>query len=866
MKTTIYSFTTTENPSLSKVGGKAKALIETTKAGFSVPEGFVLAVDFFDPWLKEIKASREWSELLSEVNKGKCDALKSKARELKFAKLQKEELDTYMNKVSGTSGTSGISIFAVRSSSPEEDLEGTSFAGMYETFLGVTIENVENAIGKVFASQFDFRVMKYKDEKGLNIENACISVIVQKQIASDKSGIGFSLNPKNNCYDEAVINASLGLGEAIVSGGITPDIYIVEKVKNEIIEKTVNEKAHGLWLRSDGGTEVRDLIEPKVKALSDEQILEVAELITKCEAYYGIPIDLEWAYESGQLYLLQARPITTYIPIFPELMTKPGERKKLYIDATECAQGFNEQLSVLGLDIWAIVMDTIGGQGMMPSGEGGYLVNLHGKQYLDVSNLLKGMGNKLGMVTVGNQDQAIKDHRDEIITEYKALKSTKAMWRSKKAMVRIAFVTIPIMLKMILNPRKRKDVYMELVHRVICEIKDLENNKPFDQLVQDGFNILDLIISNAVAYVLGELAIGRIRKMFKNMELDNEMAAMGMDLASNSTAAMGKSMFQLACEPEFKATNTSDEFEQNIKSRTYSEEFMKKYDEYLYLYGDRGFKEIDIATPRLHDNPIKFYNQLRLINTENSQMTKAEEKKNLAYKRLREVAAKLGKTKKFEKHAEIYEHLFGFRETPKYMVVMLTGALHHIALEVGKQFVEAGRIDRAEQIFDLHLDEIAKAQKDIQIKLLPLVEANLEPYKKMDCIKHWPINIDSRGKIHYPIPKGEKGDLVGEAIAMGVVRGRAKVLASPDEKPIEPGEILVTHSTEPAWTPIFINASGVVLEVGGLLQHGAIIAREYGIPCVSGLRDATESIKDGDLLEVDGTRGIVRIINKNREI
>lgn len=190
----------------------------------------------FTPWLKEVKLSELWLELLRKPTREKCNELKAVVSKFKFTKEQRALLNKVLKMVEDHS------IFAVRSSSPEEDLEGASFAGMYETLLGVTQNKLESAIAHAFSSMLDFRVIEYKKLKHIDLKNTCIAVIVQRQIKSDVSGIGFSLNPRNNCYDEAVINASFGLGETIVSGVVTPDTYIVEKVKNEILNKKINKK------------------------------------------------------------------------------------------------------------------------------------------------------------------------------------------------------------------------------------------------------------------------------------------------------------------------------------------------------------------------------------------------------------------------------------------------------------------------------------------------------------------------------------------------------------------------------------------------------------------------------------------------
>ena len=191
------------------------------------------------------------------------------------------------------------------------------------------------------------------------------------------------------------------------------------------------------------------------------------------------------------------------------------------------------------------------------------------------------------------------------------------------------------------------------------------------------------------------------------------------------------------------------------------------------------------------------------------------------------------------------------------MVVVIFAKLHDICLEIADVWVKEGRLDQAYDIFDLKAAEIARAQKDPSFDLRIAREKNLSGYLTM---KEWPLVIDSRGKIYKPTLDDKDGDFVGDAIAPGKVTGYAKVLHAPYEKPLHFGEILVARATEPSWTPIFTNAAGVVMEIGGPLQHGGIIAREYGIPCVSGLMGIMDIIKDGDLLEVDGSNGVVKIL------
>lgn len=853
----IYNFNTEIKPDLSQVGGKAKALIETTKAGFPVPEGIVLSVEFFENWLVEIKGFQEWKDMLKNTSKETCDLLVEKASNMVFNQDQKKLFDIELKNLAG-------GLFAVRSSSPEEDLGNTSFAGMYETFLGVEKHYLEKSISKAFASAFDHRVMAYKKQNRLSLEATSIGVIVQRQIASEISGVGFSLNPLNNSYDEVLINASFGLGEAIVAGFVTPDTYIVDSAKNKIIEKKINDKKIRIELKSDGGTEKVENLNPTEQALSDKQIMELSKLIKKCESYYDFPIDTEWAYEEDRLYLLQSRPITSYLPLFPELLTKPEEKKKIYIDIMYMTQGFDDLMSVLGLEIWGQMLDRLKG-GMMTPHVGGTTPAIHGKQYISVTDIQKLMGKKGVNKFLDSYDGNIKRIFEDIGSLDHLLPEKKAVGTqgSKKKMIRLIFTMIPSMFKSLFFDHKSViKEYNTLANKLVKNAKNLNREDDFNKNIEVTLESFTTIMGSASAMMAGMISQQGIKKMFKDDKVEKEIVALAMDLEGNPTSEMGHLLFKLASYEEFKDIISKKNFIEMIESRKFSKDLLKDYDEFMDKFSGRGFMEIDVASKRIDEDLGLLYDKLIQIDTEDNQVTKVKEKRKIAYDKLLQIAKEKGKEKKFLKNLGKYQETFGYREHPKYVIVLIFAELHKICLEIADDWVDRGRLDSSYDIFDLHIEEIARAQRDASLDLRELRAINLAPYKRLAHIKNWPLVIDSRGKIYRPKMDIEDGDIKGDPIAPGKVRGRVKLLNSPYEKSVQSGEILVAKATEPSWTPIFTNAAGVIMEIGGPLQHGGIIAREYGIPCVSGLIGIMDLLKDGDLVEVDGDNGIVRLIEE----
>ena len=859
----IHPFSAAPVPALDLVGGKARSLIEATAAGFNVPAGFVLDVDFFRPWLDAVRAGPAWQAFLDcadDDTRTACDAVKASCASLTLTDGQRTELESALGALNAER------CFAVRSSSPEEDLEGTSFAGGYETTLGVAPNTLEEALRTSFTSVFDERIVAYKRQHGMATDDPRIAVIVQEQVPSDVAGVAFSLNPRNNCYDEAVINANFGLGETVVNGHVTPDTFVVEKVRGEILERAVAAKSHAAWLVNGGGTEERDNAEPEAACLTDEQALAVAQLAADAEAHYGAPMDIEWAIHEQALYLLQSRPITAYVPLPPGMITEPGARKNLYLDMIVLTQGFGDSLSVLGAGLWGRMLVQMKAEIMVDAGAEGTVVNMDGRQYFNLSSMVRA----LGMSGVGSLIKTYDTPTRRIVdsvdfdAEYRPEKLPQALkgarWKMLKSVVRL----LPSVIRGLVKVEESLRDYERLFERDLASGRVLAGQEmPFDEMQEALLVLFQNQLQSVGAIAAPYAARPRLARLFRDdAEAQDLLVALEMDLPGNPTAEMGRRMFELASFDELHGTEDGAAFEAKIRARSYSAEFLSAYDAYMERFGCRGIKEIDIATPRAYENLPAFFDQLRAIDLGKGAMATAERRRVEAHERLFEIAGARGKEKKVRKLANTIRSAAGYREAPKFFFIQVVDLLRRRALVLAERLVAAGRMDDPQQVFELTPFQLGEAERDEGFDLRAAIERNLSTRRHLDRVRDWPRVIDSRGKIRRPPLSETEDGLVGDAIAPGTVRGRAKVLHAPYEKPLEEGEILVTRASDPGWTPIFVNAAGVVLEVGGPLQHGAVIAREYGLPCVSGLDGVVNLIEDGQMIEVDGSNGVVRILDE----
>ena len=547
------------------------------------------------------------------------------------------------------------------------------------------------------------------------------------------------------------------------------------------------------------------------------------------------------------------------------MITEPGAQKRLYLDVVVLSQGFGDSLSVLGADLWGRMLVLIKGEIMVDAGAEGTIVNMDGRQYINLSAMLRALGMSMMGSLLKTYDTPTRKILDSVDfeAEYRPKKLPEALKGARWKMLKTGLRLLPTVVRGFVNLEKSLRDYDRLFERDLERCRALIGQEtPFDEMQEALLALFQNQLQSIGAIAAPMAARPRLARLFgDDAEARDLLVALEMDLPGNPTAEMGRRMFELASFEELQATEDGDAFEAKIRARSYSAEFMTAYDFYMDRFGCRGIKEIDIATPRAYENLPAFFDQLQAIAVGNDAIAGAERRRIEAHERLLEIARARGKEETVRKLANTVRSAAGYREAPKFFFIHVVDLMRRRALTLAAHLVAAGRMDDRQQVFDLTPFQLGEAERDTGFDVRAAIERNLSTRRHLDRVRNWPRVIDSRGRIPRPPLDETEDGLVGDAIAPGTVRGPAKVLHAPYEKPLEEGEILVTRASDPGWTPIFINAAGVVLEVGGPLQHGAVIAREYGLPCVSGLDGITDLVKDGQMIEVDGSNGVVRILD-----
>jgi len=519
-----------------------------------------------------------------------------------------------------------------------------------------------------------------------------------------------------------------------------------------------------------------------------------------------------------------------------------------------------DPLSVMGTDYLVIVNSetlkaTMGDIG--PDVVNEVRPTLEGRTYVDVSFTLKLRGKKgladfwrpmdaLGAETIARMDES----------EYTPKKLPPALRGLIFKMIRQNLGLIRSVLQALRNPTEFRHRYFEEEEQLRRDLRKAETETELS-LAEFATTTLARMVAYATVFGAGmasaELARSRINKLFEDArpEVRDQVVYLGRALPNNITIEMGLAMYRLAGFREIAECASGEVFASRLRERSFSPEFLSAWDAFMEEYGFRGPMEMDVAAPRFYEQPALFFEQLRTMagtaDAEHSPQAifdAARAQREKAHEDLLQVARGKGKrkAKQFEKHYSILVELGGLRERPKYFVSLVTDMFRRRVLAAAQPLLDAGRLDSPEQAFDLTMDDFERGLADASVDLRALAEENTRFLNKLRQVRELPRIVDSRGKILQP-PKKEagEGELVGEPISPGIIRGKIKVLHEPDEKPVLPGEILVARATDPGWTPLFLNASGIILEIGGMLQHGALVAREY-------------------VVEMDGANGIVRYV------
>lgn len=877
----VLPFPGTACATVAQAGGKGESLIRLASAGLPVPRGFVLASGFFQPWIDAVAVSSHWECLLTALPAQwgpLCEALKQQALTLPIDGAQQATLDALDEHLAAFRHGE---LFAVRSSSPQEDLHGASFAGGYETYLGVRAEGLLSAVRGCFASAFNERVIAYKTSHGLDVRSPSMAVIIQTQIDSEVAGVAFSLNPLNNDLDQAVINASWGQGETVVAGHVTPDHWVLDKLTGRVLEANIPDKHLSRWLQPDGTLLDRQDYRRSEPSLAPGQLDDVLAITRRVEALYAHPVDIEWAFESGRLHILQARPVTAFVPLPPEMLTLPGARRRLYLDiALSSGLTINAPISPAGLDVFRRLASdlarlALGGDGCLPRNDDALVLFSGARMYLDLSNAMWLGGPRLLAKKMRMGDALVADTLEQVDpSQYRSLR--RPAWARLRNVARMPVIwwrlrhLIANCLLPFLAPRT---MHGRITQQLAAYERDLAAQPDFS-LPLDAFwsrhvtsrlqTLLDVsmaVVGPGVGAVQAFAFLAR-RILGEDAQLRGKL---DRGFGGNVVVDMSLEMSRLATL--LPAGTGAAGLERRIAAGECSTAFLEGWARFLDRFGDRGPLEMDIAQPRYGDAPGLALTQITAMCGSRSGLDlDAAVRCRIDARRqaTADVIAQAGPLRRWllQRLSTVVELFAGMRDTPKHHLLAILHSLRRRLVLEGERLCASGRLDEVNDVFDLGIDDLLAGERDCGLDLRRLRADRRGFYERLETqIINFPSMIDSRGRVLRPPARPRQEDeCQGIALSPGVVTGRARTLRSPHEKRLERGEILIAYTTDPGWTPLFTNAAAVVLEIGGTLQHGAVVARELGLPCVAGVEGISRSIPDGQMIEVDGHRGTVRLV------
>ncbi|SEA74494.1 phosphoenolpyruvate synthase [Paenibacillus sp. 276b] len=871
MSSLVIGFHEMEKLQLALVGGKGLNLAKLSKIeGIYVPEGFCVTTVGYQ---KAIEQNEMYHALLDQLTLLKVEEreqiseISRKIRELIMGVDIPADVEKEVAHYLSTFGEGHA--YAVRSSATAEDLPHASFAGQQDTYLNIIgKESIMHHISKCWASLFTDRAVIYRMQNGFDHGQVYLSVIIQKLIFPTASGILFTADPITSNRKLLSIDASFGLGEALVSGLVSADCYKVRE--GEIVDKRIAVKTLGIYGRKEGGTYTHqiDPVLQKTQTLTDQQILELARIGRQIEAHFGFPQDIEWCLADDMFYIVQSRPITTLYPI-PEAS---DQENHVYLSVGH-QQMMTDPMKPLGLSFFLLTTPA-------PMRIAG------GRLFVDITPRLASPVMRENFInTMGQSDPLLKDALTTVIERGNFIKSlpvdqpAPTPRNHHKQSVSDGFQA---------HIENESTIVSDLIKSNQASVEELKRNIQnksgldlFDFILED-LQELKRFLSDPRSSNVFMTAMNASAWINENMKewLGEKNAAdtLSQSVPNNITSEMGLALLDVADVirpyPEVIAylqQVKEDDFMDELVKVEGGQETREAIQDYLDKYGMRCAGEIDLTRTRWIEKPITLV-PLILGNIRNfkpnASKRKFEQGRQEALKKEQEILDRLKllpdgeqKAKETKRMIDLVRNFIGYREYPKYGMINRYFVYKQALLKEAERLAQAGVIAEKEDIYLLTFEELREVVRTNKLdeKIITQRKDDYKIYEKLTP----PRVLTSDGEIitgQYKRENMPAEAIVGLPVSSGVIEGRARVIFNIEDADLEDGDILVTPYTDPSWTPLFVSIKGLVTEVGGLMTHGAVIAREYGLPAIVGVEKATHRIKDGQRIRVHGTEGYIEIL------
>jgi len=839
----VLGFDEIDQAQLALVGGKGANLGELSRMDdVRVPAGFCVTTQAYQRIVAEAPALDTRLDALSALTLDDRDAIRALSAELR-SQIESipipDDLATAITRALVMLGEHHAC--AVRSSATAEDLPTASFAGQQDSYLNVTgVAAILQHVNRCWASLFTERAVIYRLRNGIDHRAVKMAVVVQRMVDALAAGVLFTADPVTGNRTLCSIEATAGLGEALVSGHVNADVYTVRD--GAIVSAQQRQEQH---------------------VLSDAHVVRLALLGRRIEAHFGRPQDIEWCLDRDGFQFVQSRPITTLFPI-PQ---REDAENHVYVSVGH-QQMMTDPMKPLGLSVWQRTTPR-------PMAEAG------GRLFVDVTQALMSPASSAALLdTLGRSDPRIRDALQTILDRGDFLRPREnegPAWTPPGGGVPSPLETDPA-------------IPAELIARSQASIADLKR----EIRTKSGVALLDFIREDLTQRRRDQFDPRGLQVIMAGMEAawwlndhlqewlgeKNVADTLTQSVPNNITSDMGLALLDVADvirpHPEVIALLEhvdDDSFLDQLPSVDGGREARDAFLAWLERYGMRGVGEIDITRPRWLERPFMIVPTV-LAHARNftagEGARRFERGKQEALAKAEELVAHLRTLSDGEQKAEATQRMIdrvrtfaGYREYPKYAMVSRYFIYKQAMLEEAERLVHARLLREREDIFYLRFDELQDVVRTQRVDH-QLIRERKEAHESYASLTP-PRVLTSDGERlsgTYRRDDAPAGALVGLAVSGGVVEGRARVFLDMKEADLEPGDILVTAFTDPSWTPLFVAIAGLVTEVGGLMTHGAVIAREYGLPAVVGVENATRMIRDGQRIRVHGTDGYVEILDQ----